>query len=95
MTLSPPRWTPEQFQQGVEKGIEVFRHDRLNEARADYSSHFSEARHAIEHVLELSDDLRKISQTGGYLEALRYVADRSGRCYSRCLPRTKLAFRSD
>jgi hypothetical protein len=80
MTLSPPRWTLDQFQQGVGKAIEVFRHERLNEARADYSSHFGEAQRAIEHLLGLSDDLRKISETDSaaviddYLEALRYVA---------------------
>lgn len=81
MSLSAPRWTLEQFQQGVTKGIEVFRDQRLNEAREDYSSHFNEARNAIEDVLELSTDLTTLEATGwkvvsnaAYMEALRYIA---------------------
>jgi len=81
MSLSAPRWTLEQFQQGVTKGIEVFRDQRLNEAREDYSSHFNEARNAIEDVLELSTDLTTLETTGwkvvsnaAYMEALRYIA---------------------
>ncbi len=81
MSLSPPRWTLEQFTDSVARGIEVFRIERLNEAREDYASHFDEARSAIEDLLELSTDLTTIERTGraaivdsGYLEALRYVA---------------------
>jgi hypothetical protein len=81
MTLSPPLWTLEQFTQGVERGIEIFRDERLNEAREDYSSHFNEAQSAVEDLLELSTDLATLTQTGGsavadagYLEALRYLA---------------------
>jgi hypothetical protein len=44
MTLSPPLWTLEQLTQGVARGIEIFRDERLNEAREDYSSHFNERR---------------------------------------------------
>lgn len=81
MSLSPPRWTPEQFAAGVARGIEIFREERLGEAREDYASHFNEARSAVEDVLELSDDLRSVMLVGrqvlsdwGYLEAFRYVA---------------------
>ncbi len=81
MSLSPPRWTLDEFAQGVERAIEVFRYERLNEAREDYSSHFNEARSAVEDLLELSTDLTVLAQTGGnavaddgYLEALRYLA---------------------
>jgi XamI restriction endonuclease len=81
MTLSPPLWTLEQLTQGVARGIEIFRDERLNEAREDYSSHFNEAQSAVEDLLELSTDLATLTQTGGsavadagYLEALRYLA---------------------
>ena len=81
MTLSPPVWTLEQFMQGVARGIEIFRDERLSEAREDYSSHFNEAQSAVEDLLELSTDLATLTQTGGsavadagYLEALRYLA---------------------
>lgn len=81
MTLSPPVWTLEQFMQGVARGIEIFRDERLNEAREDYSSHFNEAQSAVEDLLELTTDLATLTQTGGgavadagYLEALRYLA---------------------
>jgi hypothetical protein len=81
MSLSPPRWTPEQFAQGVARSVEIFREQRLNEARDDYSSHFDEARSAVEDLLELTTDLTALEQVnseaiidGGYLRALRYVA---------------------
>lgn len=79
MSLSPPRWTPAQFEAGGARGIEVFRDIRLNEAREDYTSHFAEAESAIEDLLELTIDLTVMDTTGrdavaGYLEALRYVA---------------------
>lgn len=79
MNISPPRWTPEEFNQGVEKGIDGFRSVRLAEAREDYSSHFNEARSAVEDLLELTADLEKVQASGGavvsgYLEAFRYVA---------------------
>ena len=57
MSLSPPRWTLDQLTEGAARGIEVFRFERLNEAREDYTSHFDEARSAIEDLLELSTDL--------------------------------------
>ena len=67
--------------QGVARGIEIFRDERLSEAREDYSSHFNEAQSAVEDLLELSTDLATLTQTGGsavadagYLEALRYLA---------------------
>jgi XamI restriction endonuclease len=81
VSLSPPRWTLDQFTQGVTRAIEVFRIERLNEAREDYTSHFDEARAAVEDLLELSTDLTTLEHTGraaladdGYLEALRYIA---------------------
>ncbi len=81
MSLSPPRWTLDQFTEGAARGVEVFRAERLNEAREDYISHFNEARSAIEDLLELSTDLTTLHQTGhaavadySYLEALRYIA---------------------
>jgi XamI restriction endonuclease len=81
MSLSAPQWTLDQFTEGAARGIEVFRAERLNEAREDYISHFNEARSAIEDLLELSTDLTTVQQTGraavahyGYLEALRYIA---------------------
>lgn len=79
MSLSPPRWTLAEFEAGAARGIEVFRDLRMNEAREDYTSHFAEARRAIEDLLELTTDLTNLDPTGrnavsGYLEALRYVA---------------------
>jgi XamI restriction endonuclease len=81
MTLSAPRWTLDQFTEGAARGIEVFRAERLNEAREDYISHFNEARSAIEDLLELSTNLTTLQVTGraavtdtNYLEALRYIA---------------------
>jgi hypothetical protein len=81
MSLSPPRWTLEQFTESASRGVEVFRIERLNEAREDYASHFDEARSAVEDLLELSTDLTTLAHTGlaaiadyGYLEALRYIA---------------------
>jgi XamI restriction endonuclease len=81
MSLSAPRWTLDQFTEGAARGIEIFRIERLNEAREDYISHFNEARSAIEDLLELSTDLTTLQQTGraavadyGCLEALRYIA---------------------
>lgn len=81
MNLSPPRWTPDELAQGVARGTELFREQRLNEAREDYSSHFNEARSAVEDLLELTTDLAALEQVGGkaildggYLEAVRYLA---------------------
>lgn len=81
MTLSPPRWTPEEFAQGVARGIEIFRARRLSEAREDYSSHFNDARSEVEDLLELTTDLASLEAVGGqaiieggYLPALRYLA---------------------
>ena len=81
MSLSPPRWTPDEFAQGVARGTEIFRELRLNEAREDYSSHFNEAQSAVEDLLELTTDLATLEQVGGkaiidggYLEAVRYLA---------------------
>jgi XamI restriction endonuclease len=81
VSLLPPRWTLDQFTDGVARAIEVFRIERLNEAREDYTSHFDEARVAVEDLLELSTDLTTLEHTGrvaladaGYLEALRYIA---------------------
>jgi hypothetical protein len=81
MNLSPPRWTPDEFAQGVARAIEIFREQRLSEAREDYSSHFEEARSAVEDLLELTTDLATLEEVGGkaiidggYLEALRYLA---------------------
>src|ERR1035437_2962054 len=65
MTLSPPLWTLEQLTQGVARGIEIFRDERLNEAREDYSTQFNEAQSAVEDLLELSTDLATLTQTGG------------------------------
>jgi hypothetical protein len=36
VSLLPPRWTLDQFTDGVARAIEVFRIERLNEAREDY-----------------------------------------------------------
>lgn len=79
MTLSPPRWTPEEIQDGVARGIEVFRAERLAEARDDYISHFAEAQAAVEDLLELTTDLTALDVAGRealikYGEALRYTA---------------------
>jgi hypothetical protein len=81
MSLSPPRWTLDQFAEGVVRAIEIFRHERLSEAREEYSAHFSQARTAVEELLDLSAGLTTLTQTGGsavaddaYLEALRYLA---------------------
>lgn len=63
------------------RGTEIFREQRLSEAREDYSSHFSEAQGAVEDLLELTIDLATLEQIGGkaiidggYLEAVRYLA---------------------
>jgi XamI restriction endonuclease len=81
VSLLPPRWTLDQFTDGVTRAIEVFRIERLNEAREDYTSHFDEARAAVEDLLELSTGLTTLDRAGraaladaGYLEALRYIA---------------------
>lgn len=79
MTLSPPRWTLEQFEQGAAVGLANFRNERLNEEPDDYANHFHEVRGQVEDLLELTTDLSTLSTTGGqavegYLEALRYVA---------------------
>jgi hypothetical protein len=81
MSLSPPRWTRDEFDRGVARGVERFREQRLSEAREDYSSHFHEARSEVEDLLELTTDLAALEQVGGevmldggYLPALRYLA---------------------
>lgn len=79
MSLSPPRWTPEQIGQGVTRGIQEFRNGRLSEAREDYASHFHEASSAVEDLLELTTDLTNVQGVGAavvanYLEAFRYLA---------------------
>ena len=79
MSLSPPRWTPDEISLGVERGIHVFREERLAEARDDYISHFSEAQSAVEDLLELTTDLSALEAMGfealtQYGEALRYTA---------------------
>lgn len=81
LTLSPPRWTLDQFRQGAAKGVAVFQRERESEARDDYTNHFNDARSAIEDVFEISNDLTSLSSTGWrivtsarYIEALRYLA---------------------
>ena len=79
MSLSPPRWTLSEFNEGVAAGLAAFREVRLNEAREDYISHFEEARSAVEDLLELTIDLTSFEATGlqavrEHLEALRYTA---------------------
>ncbi|MDQ4039092.1 MAG: XamI family restriction endonuclease, partial [Actinomycetota bacterium] len=78
MTQSPPRWTSDQFERGVAKAIEVFRDERLNEAREDYTSHFDDAQSAVEDLLELTVDLTELRANGHaaltrYYEATRYL----------------------
>jgi XamI restriction endonuclease len=81
MSLSPPRWTLDEFTQSAARGIEIFREERLNEVREDYGSHFDEAQGAIEDLLELSTDLATLDQIPAsavadsrYMEAIRYLA---------------------
>jgi len=81
MILLPPRWTLDELAAGADRGVEIFRDQRLSEAREDYSSHFDEARAAVEDLLELTADLTELEHVdsravieGGYLEALRYLA---------------------
>ena len=79
MSLSRPRWTLEQFQQGAEKGIEVFQDLRLNEADEVYANHFDDAVAALDDLFQLTDDLTNFDAGGRIavsrdLEALRYLA---------------------
>lgn len=79
MSLSPPHWTLEQFQQGANRGIEVFQELRLNEADEIYANHFDDAAGAVDDLFELTDDLTNFNARGRTavirdLEALRYVA---------------------
>lgn len=80
MTLSSPKRTLEQLEEGVTAGIERFRNERLNEEPDDYSSHFMEVRGHVEELIELTVDLTIPDETVGkmaithYHEALRYVA---------------------
>ena len=79
MSLSPPRWTRDEIEQGVARGIQVFREERLAEARDDYISHFVEAQASVEDLLELTTDLSALEAAGlealiNYGEALRYTA---------------------
>ncbi|MBF4622602.1 XamI family restriction endonuclease [Clavibacter sp. VKM Ac-2542] len=81
MSLSPPRWTHEELTEGAIRGLEIFREHRRGEAREDYTSHFEEARDAVENLLEATDDLADMLESGreaaaGYsgLEAFRYLS---------------------
>ncbi|MEV4345299.1 XamI family restriction endonuclease [Actinoplanes sp. NPDC049596] len=78
MSLSPPRWTLDEFVQGADSGIEAFRAERLNEAREDYSSHFNEAQASIEDLLELTIDLTRLRENANvaiaqYYGTVRYL----------------------
>jgi hypothetical protein len=79
MSLSPPRWTLNQFTEGAARALDIFRIERLSEAREDYTSHFNQARSAVEDLLESSTDLLDLETSGlevvsSYLEAFRYTA---------------------
>src|SRR4051812_30756348 len=79
MTHFPPRWTPEEIEDGVARGIEAFREERLAEVRDAYTSHFRDAQAAVEQLLDLTVDLTELRSVGRealarYPEALRYTA---------------------
>lgn len=81
MSLSPPRWSPEQLESGRLKAIELFREQRMAEPLEDYLEHFQEVRATIENLLEATVDLSRLTEEAGHVlsdhhlqEAVRYLA---------------------
>lgn len=79
MTLLAPRWTSEQFEVARLQAVQLFRQQRVQEPLEDYLSHFGEARDSVEDLLELTVDLRELSERAGealshHLAAVRYLA---------------------
>jgi hypothetical protein len=60
MALSPPRWSLDDFVAGVERGIEVFRTERLAEARTEYVDHYDTARQAVQQLFADTRNLRDL-----------------------------------
>jgi len=81
MSLSPPRWSPEQLETGRLKAIELFREQRMAEPLEDYLEHFQEVRTTVENLLEETVDLSRLVEEAPQVlsdrqlqEAVRYLA---------------------
>lgn len=81
MSLSPPRWSAEQFAQQLAIAEQIFRKDRMAEPLEDYLENFQQVRAAVENLLETTVDLSQLlAQAQTVLcdlpmqEAVRYLA---------------------
>lgn len=81
MSLSPPRWSPEQLEYDRRKAIGLFREKRMAEPLEDYLENFQEVRATIENLLEATVDLSRLAEEAGPVlsdpqlqEAVRYLA---------------------
>ena len=81
MSLSPPRWSPDQLEAGRLKAVELFREQRMAEPLEDYLEHFHQVRTTVENLLEETADLSRlrveavrILRDGNLQEAVRYLS---------------------
>lgn len=79
--LQPPRWTPDELERDRQRGIEIFRRQRLEEPLEVYLEAFDEKQKAFEDLLELTVYLTQIRERAVDIlsdkrlrDALRYIA---------------------
>ena len=81
MNSSPPRWTRERLQEGLQHAKEQFRQERMQEPLEAYLDAFDRYQGFVENLLETSIDLVQLESTAvdiltqpDLLEAFRYLA---------------------
>lgn len=79
--LQPPQWTPDELERDRQRGIEIFRRQRLEEPLEVYLEAFDEKQQAFADLLELTVDLTQIRERAVDIlsdkrlrDALRYIA---------------------
>jgi hypothetical protein len=78
--ISPPHWTREQLQEGLQRAKEQFRQERMQEPLEAYLDAFERFQGSVENLLETSIDLAQLEATAvdiltqpDLLEAFRYL----------------------
>lgn len=79
--LQPPRWTPDELERDLQRAIEIFRKQRLEEPLEVYLEAFDDKQKAFEDLLELTVDLTQVHERAIDIltdqrlrDALRYIA---------------------
>ncbi len=79
--IAPVRWTDDQIADDVQRAIDIFRRERMQEPLEAYIEAFDEYRGFVEELLDTSVDLAQIDKRAeevltnpNLLEAFRYVA---------------------